>query len=172
MIFSLNTLPRHPPSLQEACPASPLTTKRHSHICGRFARPTCNITIPTRTFLSAKKIPRAFGWFRLALYPVHGKLHGKFSATSLHHNAVRASVVPEALSFASPIYSYQNSTRLGLALLLGLHLGLHLGDLNRLFRLLWFWNRLLSHLRSWFCARDGFGYRRGIIVVKHFGFLS
>src|SRR5215469_14294983 len=102
MIFSLNTLPRHPPSLQEACPASPLTTKRHSHICGRFARPTCNITIPTRTFLSAKKIPRAFGWFRLALYPVHGKLHGKFSATSLQHNAVRASVVPEALSFASP----------------------------------------------------------------------
>ena len=27
MIFSLNTLPRHPSSLQEACPAGPLTTK-------------------------------------------------------------------------------------------------------------------------------------------------
>jgi len=67
--------------------------------------------------------------------------------------------VPEALCFASPIYGYQNSSCLVLALLLG--------DLNRLFRLLWFWNRLLIHLRSGFCARFGFGYRRGGFVVKH-----
>ena len=67
--------------------------------------------------------------------------------------------VPEALCFASPIYGYQNSSCLVLALLLG--------DLNRLFRLLWFWNRLLIHLRSGFCARFGFGYLRGGFVVKH-----
>jgi len=54
---------------------------------------------------------------------------------------------------------YQNSSCLLLALFLG--------NLNRLFRLLWFWNRLLIHLRSWFCARDGCGYGRGGFVVKH-----
>jgi len=64
-------------------------------------------------------------------------------------------------AFPAPIYGYQNSSGcLGLALILG--------DFNRLFRLLWFWNRLLIHLRSWFCARDGLGYRRGGFVVKHY----
>jgi hypothetical protein len=67
--------------------------------------------------------------------------------------------VSKALCFVSPIYGYQNSSCLVLALLLA--------DLNRLFRLLWFWNRLLIHLRSGFCAPFGFGYRRGGFVVKH-----
>ena len=58
---------------------------------------------------------------------------------------------------------YQNSSCLTLALLLR--------GLNRLFRLLWFWSRLLSHLRSWlwFCARDRFGCSSGGFgfVVEH-----
>ena len=37
-----------------------------------------------------QKQSRAFGWFRLALYPVHGQLHGQFAQYSGYSVSITA----------------------------------------------------------------------------------
>src|SRR6516164_10243543 len=60
---------------------------------GRFELPTFwfvgrkstlqQTTTADKSQRNQQKQPLAFGWFRLALYPIHGHLHGHFSVVPL-----------------------------------------------------------------------------------------
>jgi len=54
-----------------------------------FVGGICDTEETTPTYKSQRnqqKQSRAFGWFRLGLYPVHGHLHGHFGGRNWQHN--------------------------------------------------------------------------------------